>query len=365
MRRAIDEADATAAKLTTIVNHLGEGLVAISDDRRVELANPRLASLLDIADIQSGTVIQYAFPPALVEGFTAWDPSDGVTKVELPLPGGRVGEATLSPIEDAGGAVVLLRDITLSKEIDRMKSDFAATVSHEMRTPLTSVLGFTKLIRGQLVKKVLPAVDPDDRPAAKATERILHNLDVVLEEGARLTALINDVLDLSKMESGQMVWDVQQHEVDRLVQRAFEATDALFPADGPVRAVNQVGDLPPVLVDHDRVLQVLINLIGNAQKFTDAGTVTATATVEDDFVAVSIRDTGIGLHAADQEVVFEKFRQVGDVLTDRPSGTGLGLPICREIVEHLGGRIRVTSTLGQGSTFTFTVPIAHDAQEHP
>ena len=125
--------------------------------------------------------------------------------------------------------------------------------------------------------------------------------------------------------------------------------------------LNLTDDLRPVLADHDRILQVLINLISNAVKFTDAGTISVQVAREPDVVQFSVQDTGTGIARSDLEAVFDKFRQVGDTLTDRPAGTGLGLPICREIVTQHGGRIWAESQMGTGSTFYFTIPVATTA----
>jgi CheY-like chemotaxis protein/anti-sigma regulatory factor (Ser/Thr protein kinase) len=152
-----------------------------------------------------------------------------------------------------------------------------------------------------------------------------------------------------------------------ILERATAATSSLFEHKGLALVTDVAPGLPPVVGDADRLLQVVINLLSNAVKFTSAGSVTCRARVQDDGIAVSVIDTGLGISAADQPKVFEKFKQVGDTLTDKPKGTGLGLPICREIVEHHGGRIWVESEPGKGSTFTFVLPakLAADQAKAP
>ncbi|MEZ4321474.1 MAG: HAMP domain-containing sensor histidine kinase [Myxococcota bacterium] len=360
---AMQDSQDALVKLGTIVNTLGEGLVAVTLDGRIELANPALSTLLD-HEVPTGAAMEDVLPEALqtLVRSCLHDAAPGVR--ELPLSGGRTARAAASPIvlEGTGrrvwGVALLVRDVTLANEIDRMKSDFAATVSHEMRTPLTSVLGFTKLVQRQLSTRLFPLIPEDDVKAHKARATVEKNLSIILDEGKRLTALINDVLDISKMESGQMTWALDRHAPLGLVQRAMDATASLFPEDGPVTPRFDVApSVPEVWADHDRILQVLINLIGNAAKFTEAGEVVVTAEARGAFVEFAVRDTGHGIGPGDREAVFEKFRQVGDVLTDRPTGTGLGLPICREIVTHHGGSIDVESVLGEGSRFTFTLPL--------
>ena len=244
-----------------------------------------------------------------------------------------------------------------AEEADAAKSAFLSTVSHELRTPLTSVLGFAKIIKKRLEERVFPLLTTDDRKVRQTIQQVGDNLDVVVSEGARLTKLIDDVLDLAKIEAGKLEWHMETVAVADIVDRAASATSSLFAHKGLAFVRDVVPDLPPVLGDADRLLQVLINLISNAVKFTDAGSVTCRARLQDDGIAVSVIDTGMGIAAADQPKVFEKFKQVGDTLTDKPKGTGLGLPICREIVEHHGGRIWVESEPGRGSSFTFVLPV--------
>ncbi|MFO7692140.1 MAG: GAF domain-containing protein [Vicinamibacterales bacterium] len=244
-----------------------------------------------------------------------------------------------------------------AEEADAAKSAFLSTVSHELRTPLTSVLGFAKIIKKRLEDRIFPLLTTDDRKIRQTIEQVGENLNVVVSEGERLTKLIDDVLDLAKIEAGKLEWHMATVSMADVIDRATSATSSLFQQKGLALVRDVSPDLPPVVGDADRLLQVVINLISNAVKFTAAGSVTCRARLQDDGIAVSVIDTGLGISAADQPKVFEKFKQVGDTLTDKPKGTGLGLPICREIVEHHGGRIWVESELGTGSTFSFVVPV--------
>lgn len=237
------------------------------------------------------------------------------------------------------------------------KSAFLAGVSHELRTPLTSILGFAKIIEKRLVERVFPTVQAEDRKTWRAIEQVTTNLDIIIAEGERLTAMINDVLDLAKIEAGKVEWQMQPIKVAEVIERATAATAALFEQKGLELIKDVTEDLPEVSGDQDRLIQVVINLISNAVKFTAKGSVTCRARRVDSHILVSVSDTGLGIAQADQPHVFEKFKQVGDTLTNKPQGTGLGLPICKEIVEYHGGRIWVESELGKGSTFTFTLPI--------
>ena len=204
----------------------------------------------------------------------------------------------------------------------------------------------------------LPArVDLDDRKVAQTIQQIEDNLKVVVSEGERLTKLIDDVLDLAKIEAGKLEWHMEAVGVDDVIERATAATSSLLEQKG-LRLVKTIAPgLPEVTGDRDRLIQVVINLISNAVKFTDSGTITCRAERRNGDLVVSVTDTGMGIAPVDQPKVFERFKQVGDTLTDKPKGTGLGLPICREIVEHHGGRVWVESELGKGSTFSFSLPV--------
>ena len=237
------------------------------------------------------------------------------------------------------------------------KSAFLSTVSHELRTPLTSVLGFAKIIKKRLEEKVFPVTDSSDPKTAKTIAQINENLDVVVSEGQRLTHLINDVLDLAKIEAGKMEWNMENTSMAEVAERAIAATSSLFEQNHLTLDKIIDTDLPEISGDRDKLIQVMVNLISNAVKFTPNGNVGCKVFHKNDEIVVSITDTGIGIAPEDHEAVFEQFKQVGDTLTDKPKGTGLGLPICKEIVEHHGGRIWLESELGKGSTFSFALPI--------
>jgi len=241
------------------------------------------------------------------------------------------------------------------------KSQFLSNVSHELRTPLTSVIGFAKLVRKRLDDVVFPVV-PGDAVAAdpkleRAMRQVGDNLGIMVAEGERLTSLINDVLDLAKIEAGRLEWRDGPVDVGEIVERATAATAALFEQTGLALVVDVEDGLPVTRGDRDRLIQVVINLLSNAVKFTASGSVTVGVRVAGASIEVDVADTGIGIAPEDHERVWEQFGQAGDTLTDKPRGTGLGLPISRQIVEHHGGRIWLESTPGAGSTFSFTLPI--------
>lgn len=250
-------------------------------------------------------------------------------------------------------------------ELDHMKSAFLSSVSHELRTPLTSILGFSKLILRDFERAFLPAADPDK--AARA-ERIVHNVKIIAAEGERLTRLINDVLDLSRIESGRMVWNDRILDPAEVLSRAVESVRGQFEGNPMVRlTVSLPDDLPALSMDPDRLIQVTLNLLHNAAKFTASGEVALTARhlPGDGILRVRVEDTGVGVAPENLERIFDKFQQVksGPTLDDKPRGTGLGLSISRQIVNHYGGRIWAESTPGKGTRVTFDLPIETDAPE--
>ncbi len=291
----------------------------------------------------------------------------GVISVQTTTVEGRFSEDDLRLLATiavaVGGAMenALLFEETVAaraaaEEADSSKSAFVSTVSHELRTPLTSIMGFAKITRRRLTERLFPLLPVGDNKIDQTVRQVTENLDIVVSEGERLTKLINEVLDLAKIEAGKIEWNMETLRVAEIVERATAATSALV-ENRPVQVVCDVPPkLPSLIGDRDRLIQVIINLLSNAIKFTTEGSVTCRVRHLGGHVVISVTDTGLGIAEADQAKVFEKFKQVGDTLTNKPQGTGLGLPICKEIVEHHGGRIWVESVLGHGSTFSFSLP---------
>jgi signal transduction histidine kinase/CheY-like chemotaxis protein/CHASE3 domain sensor protein len=291
-------------------------------------------------------VIGVAYDSVVHEGF-------GADQLELLT---RFSELASIAIDNARLYAVAQEARAAAEAADQSKSDFLSSVSHELRTPLTSVLGFARVIQKELDSKIFPTIQSQDRKVRRAMEGVSEDLGIILMEGDRLTTLINNVLDLAKIEAGKIDWKMEPVAVADIVHRATTATSALFTQNN-LTCVNDIeSDVPLVTGDQDKLIQVVINLISNAVKFTDQGCITCRVRRHDDEVVVSVIDSGLGIALEDQPKVFEKFKQVGDTLTGKPKGTGLGLPICKDIVEQHGGRIWVESELGKGSTFSFTLP---------
>ncbi len=287
-------------------------------------------------------------------------------------------EMSVSLVRDAAGAPAgfrgVVRDIEerarhqeelrtakeAAEAANASKSVFLANVSHELRTPLTSILGFARLIERRVDEVLAPhLVGIDNARVQRALAQVHGNAGIISRESRRLTSLINAVLDLAKIEAGKVEWHMEQLAPRDVVEQALEATSGLLDAKPGVRVRSHLdAGVPDVIGDRDRLVQVLINLLSNAVKFTAEGEVVVRLFLDAGEVLVSVRDTGVGIAPEDHEAVFEQFRQAGDTLTEKPQGTGLGLPICRQIVAHHGGRLWLESVLGQGSTFTVALPPA-------
>ncbi len=229
------------------------------------------------------------------------------------------------------------------EEASKHKSQFLANMSHELRTPLNAILGYTELILDSIY--------------GEAPAKMRSVLERVQTNGKHLLGLINDVLDLSKIEAGQLMLSLDDYSIADLVQGVHSAVEPLASSKKLAFKIEVPTGLPPARGDDRRLAQVLLNLVGNAIKFTDAGEVAVKAAAENGAYTISVRDTGPGIAVADQTKIFEEFQQADSSQTKTKGGTGLGLSIARRIVEMHGGRLWVESSPGQGSTFSFTVPV--------
>jgi len=360
--------ESALADMTAIIDNLADGLLVTDIFGRVTRFNPALLSLfgLEGIDLRGARAADF-FPEIQVN---LLEKAERQTQPEitalLSLRNGRQGQAlatsVVKPAQGAEGAqclgsVVLIRDVTQEREIERMKTDFLATVSHELRTPLTSVLGFAAVIQSKLETVIFPQLDLQNPKLVKTAEKIETNLEIIIQESERLTALINDVLDIAKMEAGAVEWSFQPCQLEPIVHRAIATLTPLFELKN-LELVALIPDpIPPILGDEDRLFQVFLNLLSNALKFTETGRVSCEAAVLAERLEVKIKDTGAGIASADLEKIFQPFQQGGDVLTNKPAGTGLGLPICKQIIERHGGEIWAESQLNQGSQFCFTLPL--------
>jgi len=252
-------------------------------------------------------------------------------------------------IDNARSYEIAQKAVAEMQEVDRLKSQFLANMSHELRTPLNSIIGFSRVI--------LKGIDGPINDVQK------QDLGAIYNSGQHLLALITDILDLSKLEAGKMELQFAEVNISDLINSAMSTAVGLV-KDKPIR-LNQVvpTNLPMVMADATRVRQVLINLVSNASKFTDEGSITIEAFT--DFnqdgkpeIMVTVTDTGVGIAEGDRSKLFQPFSQVDDSPTRKTGGTGLGLSICKSLIEMHGGKIGLlNSEIGRGSTFFFTLPL--------
>jgi GAF domain-containing protein len=258
----------------------------------------------------------------------------------------------------ADQAVIAIENVRLFEEIQdksrqveeasKHKSQFLANMSHELRTPLNAILGYTELIL--------------DGIYGEAPEKMRTVMERVQSNGKHLLGLINDVLDLSKIEAGQLVLSIQDYSIKDVVHGVYSAVEPLANGKKLAFKIDVPANLPPARGDDRRLTQVLLNLVGNAIKFTDAGEVAVKAAASNGAYTISVRDTGPGIAEADQAKIFDEFQQADSTQTKAKGGTGLGLSIAKRIIEMHGGKLWVESSLGAGSTFSFTVPLRVEHQ---
>lgn len=251
---------------------------------------------------------------------------------------------------------------TKLKEKDSLKSEFLSVASHELRTPLAAIVGYAKIINNRLNDIIFPNIRAEDSKVIMSIGKVQNGLDTIMLEGNRLSNLVNGLLDIEKIESGAIEWCMENISVAEIIQRAMSLTSSTCEECGFELIVDIEDELSEVAGDSDRLEQVVINLISNATKFTENGSVTCRARKINNEIVVSVVDTGKGIPESDKEMIFGKFKQSGKALRGKPKGSGLGLAICKEIVKHHGGRIWVESELGKGSSFSFTLPLQHSSE---
>jgi len=257
-------------------------------------------------------------------------------------------EANESLAMEIGERVSALRELAAAKEraeaADRLKSSFLATMSHELRTPLNSIIGFT----GIILQGIVGPLNEEQR----------KQLEMVRNSAQHLLSLINDVLDISKIEAGQLQLTPENFDLRQSLEKVVESARPLAERKGLDLFWSLAPGILEVYADRRRVEQVLINLISNAVKFTERGSIAVVCEASGDRLIFRVRDTGIGIKEEDIPKIFQAFRQIDTGLSRKYEGTGLGLSICRRLVELMGGEISVTSVWGSGSTFSFTLPLS-------
>ncbi len=349
--------DQLVAALRASPVRLGEGAVGKAavarepvqfSDIDVDAYQPRLRSLMAQSGFRAILVVPLLREGRIVGGLAVCRKSPGEFSPRI--------VALLKTFADQ--SVLAIENARLFREIEdkgqqleiasRHKSQFLANMSHELRTPLNAILGYTELILDDIYGAV----------PAKIRE-VLTRLD---KNGRHLLALINDVLDLSKIEAGSFTLDLGDFAMKEIVQSAVATVEALATEKGLALAADVPPDLPTGRGDARRITEVLLNLIGNAIKFTEAGEVRVGVALSDGAYEVSVADTGPGIAEGDHQKIFEAFQQPANSSIRRKGGTGLGLSIAKRIIEQHGGRMWVESTPGQGATFRFTLPVRVERQ---
>jgi PAS domain S-box-containing protein len=361
--RLRDETRAWRERLDAVFESMGEVVLVFDGEGRLALLNASAQELLGDSSVQIGNsyadvirnagLTDGAGRPLTLQGQVARRAIRGerFDNLEVILPA-RVGPARhllisavpLGASTEAQGAVIVARDITYFKELERMRAEFLSMVSHELRSPLTSILGFTQLLRRQLARGQTP-------------RDLASRLATIEEQAKRVNALVEGLLDVSRTEANRLTLNLQPVDLAALIKRTVQNAAAL--ASNCHLRVELPSEAPIVHADPDRIEQVLRNLLGNAIKFCPPHTeITVRLAVEEGRAVVSVADQGPGIAREDSASLFLPFHRVRTVGGREVKGIGLGLFISRSIVEAHRGRIWVQSQLGHGSTFHFSLPLA-------
>jgi signal transduction histidine kinase len=353
---------------------MDKGLIDALSQRHIGLDDPNIAEVfvqrepLQVADLKEETAselnkiaLRAGYRARMVAPLLRGEDIVGMLVVRRRTPG-EFAKNTVDIIKTfAAQSALAIQNARLFHEIEdksrqleeasQHKSQFLANMSHELRTPLNAILGYTELMA--------------DGAYGEPSEKMNAVLKRLESNGRHLLGLINDVLDLSKIEAGQLALDLADYTVEDIAHTVRSTLEPLATDKKLAFKVEVAPGLPAGCGDGRRLTQVLINLVGNAIKFTDAGEVAIKAEANNGSFHVSVRDTGPGISAADQSKLFQEFQQADNSITRKKGGTGLGLAISKRIIEMHGGRIWIDSTIGQGSTFSFTVPVRVERQGEP
>jgi signal transduction histidine kinase/CheY-like chemotaxis protein len=334
--------EAERRQLEAVLTSAEEGILLVEDgeEERVILANHAIRQVFAMPDdVKGQPLAQVLYDEILADVFQRAKDEDVTAHAEIPLPDERTFNANVTPIPEVG-RVAVMQDITYLKELDRMKSEFVSTVSHDLRSPLTSVKGFADL---------LPAVGPLNEQQMYFLEKIRGGVDTVTE-------MIGDLLDLGRIEA-EVRMDMERCDLETIVQKVVAGQENHAELKKQVLQVQIAPDLPQVLVNPLRLNQALSNLVSNAIKYTpEGGHISVAICMEDGQVAVKIEDDGIGISQEDLPHIFDKFYRVDRPETEGIVGSGLGLSIVKTIIEKHQGRIWVTSKVGEGTAFTVVLP---------
>jgi len=340
LKKRAQISEAERARLETVFNNINDGVMILDDDNLIMLVNPAMCRTfgLNAQDAFGKPVLDILTQPDLVALIAQPNVQNALRYHEVSFPDGRVGNAQLTPIPDIGFALTV-QDITDLKEIDRVRSEFIHTVSHDLRSPLTSVIGYTELVER----------------AGSLNDNQREFLKRIQESVQHITSLINDLLELGSIEAGL---DTRRElvQLDGILNYTLEMLQGQIKAKHVKVQTEITPALPALRANPVRLRQVLDNVVGNAIKYSyDQGEVTVSMRAEDDQIIVRVTDNGPGIPTKDQAHVFDKFYRGSNI--GAHTGSGLGLAIVKTIVEAHQGRMWVESTMGKGSSFFIILPV--------
>jgi two-component system, OmpR family, phosphate regulon sensor histidine kinase PhoR len=345
IRTLTDERNLSAAILGSMV----EGVAVVNGNERLLFANQGFAAILELdTPPQSGSaLVEIVRQTELLEAVR--QVLKGEQRVEAEIVTGTLRQhffaVTVASVRAAenSGAVIVLHDVTDLRNLERVRRDFVANVSHEFKTPLTAIQGFAETLLAGAMD------DPQNRA---------RFLEIILEHSRRLARLTDDLLKLSKMDADRLELEIRRLNVSQFIQGCVESAQRPAAEKDLRISVNLQDRLPDIAADRRRLAEVLQNLLDNATQYTPSGgQIMVSASADGNEVKVTVSDTGIGIPQVDQPRIFERFYRVDVARSREVGGTGLGLSIAKHLVEAHGGRIWVESEIGQGSQFHFTVPI--------
>lgn len=368
-RRSEEETRRQRDRLEAILESTNEAILMLDTDGRCVVANQRVTDFFGLPPDQVHGMSGHELFDQLRDAFANPATFDEITngllsdaeatqthELEVVQPQPRTLMWYSAPVHNRDGATIgrisIFRDVTAEREADKMKSEFVSMVSHELRTPLTSIKGFTDLM-----------LEGDAGPLSADQDEFLK---IIKSNADRLVALIEDLLDVSRIEAGEITIEPTSIDMVQVIREVADSVQPQLSRKDQTLDIEIPRTLPAAWGDRDRATQVLVNLVANAHKYSPQGSViTIAAQANDDELQVSVSDTGPGIAPEDQAHLFDKFFRAGRSTGHRSGGFGLGLSIARSLVEAQGGRIWVESVVGEGSTFSFTLPIAPDVVLSP
>ena len=351
IRLRVQEVTASKSRLEAVLLSMFEGVMVVNSKGEILLMNQTLKDFLCIKEESGGKR-----PLEVIRNIEIQEITDKVLKlhkgvesceISVLIPEEKILLVHAAPVLREGkseGAVLVFHDITNLRQLEKIRQDFVANVSHELRTPISSIKGYTEtLLDGAL----------EDKENAKDFLKIIHS------DSDRLAKVINDLLDLSKIESGKLNLVLKPRAVEGAIRRVVSGLETRAKTKSLTINIDISKDIANITADESRITQVLLNLVDNAIKYTNKqGKIIVSAIEQDAFVRIDVSDTGIGIPEKDLPRLFERFYRVDKARSRELGGTGLGLSIVKHIVSAHHGEVSVQSVLGQGSTFSFTIPKA-------